>query len=344
MNTKLMMTICAAALLAVPARADKVTLTSGSTLSGQAGVFDGGNLIFTSDDLGEIKIPIAKIAYLDASNEHVVEYTNRTKTSEKLVVSEGAYATVGADGEPQAFDMTNVKAIDPVPEKWHGSVNLAGTVTRGNTVGESASVTADVSRRWEKNRFTANAGYYYASSGDSKETKQKTEDRFEIGAQDDYFVSGNKFYLYGNARYEFDRIMDLDYRYRLGAGIGYQWIDGTDYGLGAMSFNQEVGMSYIFEKYELSEEDKYGAFRYAHHYNWDIKGVDGLAFTHNLEFIPQADDWAGNYLIDTDAGLTYQFRANWQLLAKVEWDYKSKVGRGVKHSDIRWILGLGYKW
>ena len=49
-------------------------------------------------------------------------------------------------------------------------------------------------------------------------------------------------------------------------------------------------------------------------------------------------------MIDTDAGLTYAFRANWQLIAKVEWDYKSKVGDRTKHSDIRYILGLGYKW
>ena len=91
-------------------------------------------------------------------------------------------------------------------------------------------------------------------------------------------------------------------------------------------------------------KDDYGTFRYAHHYTWDISAVDGLAFAHNFEFLPQVDDWSGNYLIDTDAGITYAFRANWQLIAKVEWDYKKKVGYGVKHSDIRYILGLGYKW
>ena len=43
-------------------------------------------------------------------------------------------------------------------------------------------------------------------------------------------------------------------------------------------------------------------------------------------------------------GFTYAFRANWQLLGKIEWDYKSKVGAGTKHSDLRYMLGIGYKW
>ena len=36
--------------------------------------------------------------------------------------------------------------------------------------------------------------------------------------------------------------------------------------------------------------------------------------------------------------------ADWQLLGKIEWDYKSKVGAGAKHSDLRYTLGVGYQW
>ena len=50
------------------------------------------------------------------------------------------------------------------------------------------------------------------------------------------------------------------------------------------------------------------------------------------------------YLIDSDVGFTYAFMADWQLIGKIEWDYKSKVGAGAKHSDLRYLLGLGYKW
>ena len=55
-------------------------------------------------------------------------------------------------------------------------------------------------------------------------------------------------------------------------------------------------------------------------------------------------DWCGNYIVDADAGFTYAILPSWQIVGKVEWDYKKKVGEGVKHSDLRYLLGLGYKW
>ena len=48
-----------AALLASVAFADKVTLKSGSFLTGEAGLIQEGKLLFKSDDLGDIKIDIA---------------------------------------------------------------------------------------------------------------------------------------------------------------------------------------------------------------------------------------------------------------------------------------------
>ena len=338
MQTKLLTATVVATLAATVALADKVTLVSGSYLTGTAGDFDGNTLKFTSDDLGEVAIDVSKIAALESDRTHVVRYRDLTTATLPVTVVNGAYQV----GET-ALDMANVKDIDPAPEGWHGSVNFSGTVTRGNTVGESASLTADVNRRWEKDRLTADAGYYYAASGDSKQDKQKTTSRFEAQAQEDHFWS-QKFYTYVNGKYETDRIMDLEYRWRVGLGGGYQWLENDDFGFGKVSFNQEVGMSYVGEKFEHVDDDNYGAFRYAHHLAWEIAAVKNLSFAHNLEWLPQVDEWADNYIIDADAGIVYKFSANWQLVAKVEWDYKSKVAPGTKHSDLRYILGLGYTW
>lgn len=345
MKTQLLTAAFVAALAATSAYADKVTLKSGSVLTGTAGVLADGKLKFAADDgLGDVLIPIENVVKLEAANnDHVLQYNDNSKETKKVSVDDGALV-VDKDGEMVALDMGTVKAVDPEEEKWKGSINLSGMATRGNTVSESASVAADASRRWEKDRFTSNFGYYYAASGDSKQNKQKTVSRLELQAQEDHFWNGQSFYSYVNGKYEFDRIMNLEYRYRLGLGIGYQWFENKDFGLGKTSFNQELGMSYIAEKYDHTDDDNFGTFRYAHHFAWEVASVAGLAFVHNFEYLPQVDDWSGNYLLDTDVGLTYAFRANWQLIAKAEWDYKRKVAEGTKHSDIRYILGLGYKW
>ena len=54
-----------AALLAGAAFADKVTLKSGSFLTGEAGLIQEGKLLFKSDDLGDLKIDIASIKSVD---------------------------------------------------------------------------------------------------------------------------------------------------------------------------------------------------------------------------------------------------------------------------------------
>ena len=343
MNTKMLTAACVAALATSCAFADKVTFKSGSVLIGETDVIRDGKLTFKSDDVGKVEIDIAKIASLESEKQHVVQYLDETKDNMTLFVEDGKL--VYSDGENvKALDMSMVKATDPKEEKWEGSINVSGTVTRGNTVGESATVVADVSRRWEKDRLTADLGYFFAQSGDSKQDKQKTTSRFEAQAQEDHFWTGKGVYNYINGKYEFDRIMKLKNRLRGGVGFGYQWFEKRDFGCGAMSFNQEAGLSYVTEKYDHTKSDDYGAFRYGHHFAWTVAAVEGLDFIHNLEYLPQVDEWQDNYMLDMDFGLTYAFRANWQLIAKAEWDYKSKVAKSTKHSDIRYILGIGYKW
>lgn len=328
-----------AVLAASVARADKLTLKSGSFLTGEAGEISGGEIAFKSDDLGDMKIKIEKIASLESSKRHLIVYKDDTSESKELVVDDGALMK---DGDK--LDMDKVKAIDPAPEAWHGSINLSASMARGNTVSESATLLADASRRWEWNRLTTGLGYYFAQSGDSKDSKQKTASRFEIQAQDDIFVADSSLYLYGNGKYEFDKIMDLDRRLRLGAGLGYQWLDGLEMFAGKVSFNQEAGFSWVDEKYKRNDGEDYATFRYAHHLVWDVACIDNLQFTHNLEYLPDLEDLGDNYLIDSDAGFTYTFLPSWQIIGKLEWDYSRRTAAGVKHSDFRYMLGLGYKW
>ena len=337
MKTKVIAAVVAAAA-AFAAHADKVVLKSGSSLTGETGDIVGDALKFKSEDLGDIEIKLDKIASLESARKHVVVYKDATRVEKELVVDEGVLMLDG-----NKLDMGKVKTIDPAEEAWHGSVNLSASMARGNTVSESATLLADANRRWEKNRFTSSLGYYFAQSGDSKDTKQKTASRFEINAQDDIFFA-EKVYLYVNGKYEFDKIMDLEHRLRLGTGLGYQWIEGVDFGLGKMSFNQEVGFAWVDEKYRHRSSEDYATLRYAHHFNWAVGCIKNFDIVHNFEYLPDLEDMGDNYLIDTDVGFTYMFLPSWQVIGKIEWDYSRNTAPGVKHSDLRYMLGLGYKW
>ena len=322
--------------------ADKVTLKSGSFLTGKAGLMKAGELSFTSDDLGEVKIKLANIASLDVAKENVVQYNDNSTEVKNLSVKDG----VVVDEKGAAINAAEVKAFNPGIETWHGSINVAYQSARGNTYENSATVLANVNRRWEKDRINGNFGYYYSETGTTEENKEKSTDRWEIEGQHDHFWS-ERFYVYENAKFEQDDIAGLDYRLRLGAGAGYQWLDGRNFdATGKWSFNQEVGAAWIKNSYvnaDPSADDSYATVRYAHHLKYFPKWNEKVEVFHNLEFLPQVDDWE-NYLIKADVGFTTKLVMDFNLLCKIEWDYNSMPSIGRKSSDMRYIIGLGYQW
>jgi putative salt-induced outer membrane protein YdiY len=289
--------------------------------------------------VGEVKVSADKVATLTTAQDNVVQFNDRTTTQGVVNMTNGVYTLTG-----KPLDMAEVKAVNPEIETWHGSVNFNGQATRGNTISESATVLADANRRWEHDRVTANFGYYFTQTGTSKDAREKTEDRVVLEAQEDHFWS-TAFYSYVNGRYERDGINNLQYRYRLGAGLGYQWLENRVFeSSGTWNFNQEAGMAYVKEKYEHEKDDDYPSFRYAHHLKWKPRWADDLECFHNFEYLPDVGEWEENYLIYTDVGFTMKLIGSWQLLGKIEWDYNSHPGHDTKRSDLRYILGLGYKW
>ena len=330
-----------AALLAGVACADKVTLKSGSYLTGEAGLIQDGKLLFKSDDLGDLKIDIANIKSMDVAKNHVVQYQDNSTEEKILTVKDGEIWN--GNGK---LDMANVKATDPAPETWHGSIHVAYNASRGNTYNDSAAVEANVNRRWEKDRLNVDFGYYYGKQGQSGQETQKTEDRWEAEAKHDHFW-WEKVYSYEDLKWERDMIQNLLGRYRAGLGGGYQWLDNRAFeSTGKWNFNQELGVNYIKEEYDGPSDAKDGGFcalRYGHHFGYVPKWLETMELFHNFEILPEVDEWE-KFLAKADVGFSTKIIYDFDFIAKMEWEYNSKPANDRKKDDYRFIVGLGYKW
>lgn len=341
MKKKCVFLALAAVSAATAALADKVTLKSGSTLTGAVVGASASELTFKADDFGEVKIPVANIVALEDAGTHTILYVDRTQETKALSVKGGAYQADGC-----ALDMAGVKEIDPVAETWHGSVNGAFNAARGNTVENSWSVLASVNRRWEKDRFNASFGCCYSEKGAADAELEKSTDRWESEAQHDHFWLP-AVYHYENLRYDRDAIQLLDARYRVGLGAGYQWLDGrVFFATGKWSFNQEAGVNWVKECYKDNDDakgDGFAALRYAHHLTYLPKWNEGVEAFHNAEVLPDVSDWE-KYLVKADIGFTTKLVYDLDLLAKIEWEFDSTPANDRKKSDVRYLVGLGYKW
>ena len=176
--------------VAFAAFADVIVMKSGAKFIGTVKHISGGTIEFSSEDVGDIKIKLDNVVSMTTDAAKPVEYVDESEASGVVACSNGVYSLDGKD-----LDMKQVKAVVPKKESWHGSVNLSASAARGNTVSETVTLMADAARRWENDRFTAAAAYYFAQSGDDKESKQKTDDRFERFIQSmtvDRLVGGSK--------------------------------------------------------------------------------------------------------------------------------------------------------
>ena len=108
MKTKMRSAVLLAALAATAAFADKVTLKSGSFLTGDADVIRDGKLKFKSADLGDLEIAVENIAKLESDRDHVVQYLDNTTAIKKVTVAEGALA-VKEGGEVKKIDLLVLK-------------------------------------------------------------------------------------------------------------------------------------------------------------------------------------------------------------------------------------------
>ena len=332
--------IMAVAALSCAAWADKVELKSGSFLTGTVKSATVDSVVFASDDLGDVTIKVANIVKLDVGS-HVVQRNDLTEASQTLAISNGAYVVAS-----KPLDMGDVKAIDPVPEKWHGSITIAYNATRGNSYENTATVLANVNRRWEDDRFRGDFGYYYGESAQTGEDTRKTTDKWELELQHDHFWLP-KVYNYENAKWERDMIQQLRARYRLGVGAGYQWLENRVFETtGKWSFNQEIGLNWVREDYEDDpdpKKDGYCALRYAHHLNWVPVWIDKINVFHNAEILPDVGDWE-KYLVKADVGFSAPLAYDWTLNVKMEWEFDSMPASDRRKNDMRYIVGLGYQW
>lgn len=206
---------------------------------------------------------------------------------------------------------------------------------------------ASANRKWEKDRFNSDFGYYYAESGKVNEDRKKTIDRWEVQAKHQHFWR-EKVYNYELGKYERDVMQDLKYRFRGGFGLGYYWFDESVFDkFGKLTFNQDLGIDYVKDEYDYEnsecKDNGYAAVQYSHHLSWIPKWTEGMKVFHNFEYLPEVDEFS-KYLLKSDFGFSKDLISDFSLLMKVEWERNSCPAKDHKKDDLRYIVGLGWKW
>jgi putative salt-induced outer membrane protein YdiY len=224
----------------------------------------------------------------------------------------------------------------PPAKPWQNKITAGLTVSDGNSDSVQATVSAESQRKWERDELRI-----YGQFGYGKTRDQNTGDYTK---SDDYVfadVQWNHLFtpkFYGGLRlgYRHDDIADLDYRFTISPLVGYYFIKNEK-----TLLNAEAGPSYIFEK-QGGEEDDYLALRFAQRF--EHKFSDKVRIWEFVEYLPEAEDWAANYIINAEVGLEAMLSKALSLRVVAQNTYDSEPAPGRDSNDFKLIAGVTYSF
>lgn len=301
--------------------AGQVLLNNGDRLTGTVTQMTGGVVTVQTDLAGEVKVPLANIRSIKTDKAVRVQQADGNVTEQTLT---------------ESTDLSKVTAINPPePEKprWKGEISAAMIYSRGNTNSDSYSVSTKLSKRTEKDRTTLKADAARQKERTTSGTEVVTEDWFKGSGKYDYFLS-KKWYLFGQGRYETDKVANLDQRTVLGGGLGYQWID-TD----RTHLSIDAGLARVEETYEGTQGDNTSLSASAG-YDFDHKFNDTFSFISGLTYYPSTEDVADYYLTSSHelrAKINDHLFTNFRVL----FDYDDTPATGQDSTDVKYIFGIG---
>jgi putative salt-induced outer membrane protein YdiY len=325
---------------------DCLVLQNGDRLSGQVVQLSEGVLIFKTQLAGDVCVKIEDIAALTIDRPVQVYLNDGTFIDRQLEMSVPGRVNLVADpnnpAEASTVLLSEIAAIAEIqsqPDKPHWKGNISGgmAMMSGNTSSESISAGIDLQKRSKTDRLTFAGEMAHMAQEDNDTGDEYTiEDWWKLRGKYDYFLT-RQLYVFGNGRYETDRVAELTRRVVFGGGPGYQWVESPE-----LNFWTEAGIAEVIEEYD-NDTDTTKDISYQLSSRFDGQITRKLKLLHDFSYFPSMEDFSDYYLTtfgEVRYGLTEQMYASLKIIL----DYDSTPAEDARTTDIKYMLGVGYEF
>jgi putative salt-induced outer membrane protein YdiY len=230
------------------------------------------------------------------------------------------------------------KTAPPAPPKanpWETTAAAALTLTRGNSETFLMTLGLDTKHKWEQNELALGISGGYGESKVNDVNTKNTEFVQGYGQYNRLF--SDRFY--GGLRLDgqYDGIAGIEYRFKVSPIAGYYLIKNDK-----MTLAAEAGPSLIVEHLQGQKSDSYLAARFAERFEYKLTASTKV--WESFEYLPKVSDWAANYLVNFEAGISTAINKHWGLRVVFQDMYASEPATGRKQNDMRLIAGTDYKF
>ncbi len=321
-------------LILTPAGAAEVRLTNGDRLTGEIVKMDAEVIVIKTVYAGKLSIKRDQVVCVKTTKDHsFLLQSKKVLTGRAECSSLGLLEIVNAQtNTSESLALTDLKAINPPPgTRWKGNVVAGGSMASGNTDSRGVNSSAMLQFRADHHRGTIRA------KGNYNETNDVIDVQNASGSlKYDYFLS-KKLFTYSQGLIEHDKFQDLDLRYTVGPGLGYQFIESS-----SISLFAEAGISYVNENRAVSVNQDYTSGRWSVGFNWQII-PDRLKFFHLHEGYVRMED-PDEFFLRSQQGFRLPLVQSFYATFEFDYDYNNRPALGKKNSDRRYIFGLTYEF
>ncbi len=320
-------------LVSTVSYADTVNLINGDRITGSVDTIAEGALLLTTEHMGAISIPMGQVAGIDKPQD--IRIT--TATGEELMgtlSTQGGTQTITTANGTRVLALANVSAgMDDelaraaAEPTWTTTADVGYILTKGNSQTESRTVHIDSIAQQGKFQHR---GYAYWNTDEADE--ETTRDTFDSGYELRYYFR-DKWYALGSIGYFKDELKEIDSRYTLGAGLGYQFFDHS-----LASLSTDLSVTYVKEDL-AGESESNPALRWGVDYFRWIQ-AEKIEYFYGHEVLKILDSERGEvYKVNT--GLRLHLSERWHANARVDLVHETEPPPGNHRSDITYSFGFG---
>lgn len=338
-------------------------VAKGTTLSGAVHAISSAGVEFTPDFATDpMLVPWENIDEFESETTYQVLYGDDEEVDApvtayrdgRLVVGEvevdpASLVSVVAleDGEPSFLDRTR-----STWRYWHGGFDVGFNLQQATSDSLGFLVALNTTRSTDRTRLILGAAYRYLEQRDPDNTPPKTKrvNDSVAGAVRGEYDFTERIYGFASSDALYDAVQNLSLRAvpKLGAGYVLWKREPKE---GVRDFLQvEAGGGWVYEKY-MDNGTPPGPFVGHEDYFTVVFGAAaavllprGMAFDWRFDYLPSVDDFAGDYVVRTVAGLTVPLIAPVSARFSVADTYDSTPSGDAKKNSLNVDTALSLVW
>jgi putative salt-induced outer membrane protein YdiY len=334
------------------AKSEVVVFKNGDQLTGSWVRVTEDKILFKSEALGEIPIPVSKVKTMTSKTPAVILAKAAVAYSGRLSLLEsGEWELRGEDGGTRRVPAAAVVAIHPMEvyrargeeaafrpfHNWQGQANLGYSLVRGDRDASTLSLGVSGTRRFPnlpgfRERFRTNYLLTMLFANTRMNGVRTSANSITTSLRQDFLFSPANF-VFALGQLEHSQTQSLDLRQTYGGGFGRDLLQPPRLGLQLLG-----GMTYVREDFAGPERRQNAEALVGEKLSWKIS--NNVNFTNHLNFYPNLTD-RGEYRADTTSTLSLRISSRLSFNTTIADRFLTNPLPGKQKNEVVLTTGLG---